>query len=205
MYGGYMRKLLFVDLSTGEIREEPLDKNICRNFVGGYGIGSRMLYSLQKGGVDPLGPDNTLGILTGPFTGTIVPPGLRYMAVAKSPLTGGWGEANSGGFFGPNLKFAGWDGVYFTGISPKPVYLLLDDGKAELKDASYLWGKDSYETEDVLMSEHKDSRVNLYRASGRETVIGFLYHDQSRQRCRTVWTWCRDGFEKIEGHSCPRH
>ena len=171
MPGGYMGKLLFVNLSTGEMREEPLDENICRNFIGGNGIGARMLYSLQKGGVDPLGPDNTLGILTGPFTGTIVPPGLRYMAVAKSPLTGGWGEANSGGFFGPNLKFAGWDGIYFSGISPKPVYLLLDNGKAELKDAAYLWGKDSYETEDILMAEYQDSRVICIGPAGEKLSL----------------------------------
>jgi len=93
------------------------------------------------------------------------------MAVAKSPLTGGWGEANSGGFFGPNLKFAGWDGVYFTGISPKPVFLLLDDGKAELKDATYLWGKDSYETEDILMSEYKDSRVICIGPAGEKLSL----------------------------------
>jgi aldehyde:ferredoxin oxidoreductase len=171
MAGGYMGKLLFVNLSTGEMREEPLDENICRNFIGGNGIGARMLYSLQKGGVDPLGPDNTLGILTGPFTGTIVPPGLRYMAVAKSPLTGGWGEANSGGFFGPNLKFAGWDGVYFTGIAPKPVFLLLDDGKAELKEAAYLWGKDSCETEDILMSEYQYSRVICIGPAGEKLSL----------------------------------
>ncbi|MGP8080172.1 MAG: aldehyde ferredoxin oxidoreductase N-terminal domain-containing protein, partial [Dehalococcoidales bacterium] len=103
MSGGYMGKFLFVDLSTGEMNEEPLDENLCRNFIGGYGIGARMLYSRQKAGVDPLGPENTLGILTGPFTGTIVPPGARYMAFAKSPLTGGWGEANSGGYFGPYM------------------------------------------------------------------------------------------------------
>ena len=100
-----------------------------------------------------------------------MPPGLRYMAVAKSPLTGGWGEANSGGFFGPNLKFAGWDGVYFTGISPKPVFLLLDDGKAELKDAAYLWGKDSYETEDILMAEYKDSRVICIGPAGEKLSL----------------------------------
>jgi len=90
-----------------------------------------------------------LGFITGPLTGTPVPTGVRYTAVAKSPLTGGWGEANSGGFFGPYLKFAGFDAVFFTGISSKPTYLLLDDGKAELKDATYLWGKDTYETEDI--------------------------------------------------------
>ena len=100
MPSGYMGKLLFVDLSTGELREEPLDDKMCRDFIGGYGIGARMLYSRQKAGVDPLGPKIPWGCLPVPFTGTIVPPGARYMAVAKSPLTGGWGEANSGGFFG---------------------------------------------------------------------------------------------------------
>jgi len=100
-----------------------------------------------------------------------VPPGARYMAVARSPLTGGWGEANSGGFFGPYMKFAGFDGVYFTGISPKPVYLLLDDGKAELKDATYLWGKDSYETEDTLMTEYKDSRVICIGPAGEKLTL----------------------------------
>jgi len=171
MSSGYMGKLLFVDLSTSEIREEPLDEKICQDFIGGYGIGCRMLYSRQKGGVDPLGPENTLGILTGPFTGTTVPPGARYMAVAKSPLTGGWGEANSGGFFGPNLKFAGFDGVFFSGISPKPIYLLLDNGKAELKDAAYLWGKDTYETEDILMAEYKDSRIVCIGPAGEKQTL----------------------------------
>jgi aldehyde:ferredoxin oxidoreductase len=90
MSGGYMGKILFVDLSTGAMKEEALDEKICRDFIGGYGIAARMLYSRQKAGVDPLGPENTLGVLTGPFTGTIVPPGVRYRVAAKSPLTGGW-------------------------------------------------------------------------------------------------------------------
>ena len=171
MSGGYIGKILFIDLSTGEIKEEPLDDKICRDFIGGYGIGARMLYSRQKAGVDPLGPENTLGLLTGPLTGTIVPPGVRYMVVAKSPLTGGWGEANSGGYFGPNFKFAGFDAVFFTGISPKPVYLLLDDGKAELKDAGYIWGKDTYETEDILMAEYKNSRVVCIGPAGEKLSL----------------------------------
>jgi len=86
---------------------------MCRDFIGGYGIGARILYSRQKSGIDPLGPENTLGLITGPLTGTPVPMAVRYMAVAKSPLTGGWGEANSGGDFGPYLKFAGFDAVFF--------------------------------------------------------------------------------------------
>ncbi len=154
MARGYMEKLLFVNLSTGEMKVEPLDENLCRDFVGGYGIGARILYSRQKGGVDALGPENTLGMITGPLTGTPAITGCRFEVVGKSPLTGGWGDANAGGFFGPNLKFAGYDGVFITGISEKPVYLLIDNGKAELKDAAHLWGKSTFETDDILKSEH---------------------------------------------------
>ena len=169
---GYMGKLLFVDLSIGKISEEVLDEKIARQYLGGYGLGARILYSRQKAGVDPLGPENTLGMVTGPFTGTAVPTGTRYEVVGKSPLTGGWGDANSGGFFGPYLKFAGYDAVFFTGISPKPVYLLIDEGKAELKDASSLWGKDAYEAEDTLMAQYgKDSRVACIGPAGEKMAL----------------------------------
>ena len=102
-----MGKFLFVDLSTGDIREETADENVCRDFIGGYGIGARILYSRQKAGADPLGPENTLGFITGPLTGTPAIGGSRYAVVGKSPLTEGWGDANSGGHFGPRLKFSG--------------------------------------------------------------------------------------------------
>jgi len=153
MLGGYMGKILFADLSKGKLKDEPLEEKFCRDFIGGYGIGARIIYSRQKGGVDPLGPENILGIMTGPLTGSPALSGSRYTVVGKSPLTGTWGDANSGGYFGPHLKFAGYDGLFFTGISPKPVYLLIKDGKAELRDAAHLWGKDSFETEDILRSE----------------------------------------------------
>jgi aldehyde:ferredoxin oxidoreductase len=97
MIGGYVGKILFVNLSTGEMTEEALEEKICRDFIGGYGIGARILYSRQKAGVDALGPENTLGFVSGPLTGTPIPTASRYAAVAKSPLTGGWGDANSGG------------------------------------------------------------------------------------------------------------
>ena len=172
MARGYMGKLLFVDLSTGEIREEPLDENLGRDFIGGYGIGARILYSRQKGGVDPLGPENTLGLLTGPLTGTPATFGCRYAAVAKSPLTHSWGDANSGGHFGPHLKFAGYDGVFFTGISDRPVYLLIDNGKAELKDAAHLWGKDTYCTEDTLEAEYgPTSKVVSIGPTGEKVAL----------------------------------
>lgn len=172
MIPGYMGKILFVNLATGEIREETPDDNLYRDYVGGYGLGSRILYDLMKPGVDPLGPDNILGMVTGPCTGTPIPSGARYCAVAKSPLTGGWGDANSGGFFGPYLKFSGYDAVFFTGIAPKPVYLLIDEGKAELKDASHLWGKSAYETEDLLEEQYgKDSRVACIGPAGEKLSL----------------------------------
>ncbi len=154
MARGYMGKLLFVDLSSGTITEEALDEQMCRDFIGGYGIGARILYDRMKPGADPLGPDNILGFMTGPLTGTPALIGSRYVVVAKSPLTGTWGDANSGGDFGPNLKFAGYDGVFFSGISAKPVYLYIENGKAELRDASGLWGKGCLDTEDMLRQWH---------------------------------------------------
>ena len=154
MAGGYIGKLLFVNLSTGAIKEEVPEDSLYRDFIGGYGVGARVLYTRQKGGVDPLGPENTLGIMTGPLTGSPTPLGCRYVVVGKSPLTGGWGDANCGADFGPHLKFAGLDGIFFTGISPEPVYLFINNGQAQLRDASLLWGKSTFETEDALKEGH---------------------------------------------------
>ena len=160
MPGGYVGKMLSVDLSRGEMKDEALDEKIFRDFMGGYGLGARIIFSRQKAGVDPLGPDNMLGFTTGVLTGTPALGGNRFVVVGKSPLTGGWGDANSGGDWGPYLKFAGYDAVFFTGIAGKPVYLYIEDGKAEIRDASHLWGKDTYETEDMLQKElGKDMRV----------------------------------------------
>jgi len=172
MAGAYMGKILFVNLSTGEMKEETPDEKLYRDFLGGYGLGAKILYDRQKGGVDPLGPDNILGLVTGPLTGTPAVTGVRYVAVAKSPITGGWGDANSGGYFGPYLKFAGYDAVFFEGISEKPVYLHIDNGKAELKDAGHLWGMDTYETEDALKAEYgKDTHVSCIGPAGEKCSL----------------------------------
>jgi aldehyde:ferredoxin oxidoreductase len=172
MSRGYMEKLLFVNLSTGEMKEEPLDENLCSNFIGGYGIGARILYSRQRCGVDPLGPENTLGLMTGPLTGTPAITGCRFTVIGKSPLTGGWGDANSGGYFGPYLKFAGYDGLFISGTSEKPVYLLVDNGKAELKDAAHLWGKNTFETDDTLQAEcGKTARVLSIGPAGEKRSL----------------------------------
>jgi aldehyde:ferredoxin oxidoreductase len=172
MAGGYLGKLLFVNLTTGQIKEETPNEDLYRDFIGGYGVGARILYSRQKGGVDTLGPENTLGFMTGPLTGTRTPLGCRYVVVGKSPLTGGWGDANCGGDFGPNLKFAGYDGVFFSGISPEPVYLFIDNGRAELRDATYLWGKSTFETDDMLKERlSKDVRVVSIGPAGEKQAL----------------------------------
>jgi aldehyde:ferredoxin oxidoreductase len=187
MISGYQGKLLWVDLSTGKIKEETPDESLYKNYIGGYGVGARLLYDHMKPGVDPLGPKNILGLVTGPLTGTPIPSGARYAAVAKSPLTGGWGDANSGGSFGPYLKFSGYDGVFFTGISPKPVYLLIDEGKAELKDAGHLWGKDVYETEETLEKQYgKQSRVACIGPAGeKQSLIAAIITDKGSAAARS--------------------
>jgi len=154
MANGYMGKVLFVDLSTGELKDEVLEEKLYYDFIGGYGLGARIIYSRQKPGVDPLGPENIFGFMTCPLTGTPAVGGSRYVVMGKSPIYGGWGDANSGGYFGPYLKFAGYDGIFVSGVSEKPVYLFINDGKAEIRDAAHLWGKDTFETEDILHAEH---------------------------------------------------
>jgi aldehyde:ferredoxin oxidoreductase len=162
---GYAGKMLFVDLTKGTLRDEPLTEEMARNFIGGYGIGARVLYSMMKPGVDALGPDNVLGFVTGPVTGTESHFSGRYAVVCKSPVSGTWNDASSGGFFGTEMKKAGYDAVFVSGISPKPVYIWLQDGKAELRDASKLWGLDSKETQKALEEETGEPKL-------RAAVIG---------------------------------
>ena len=172
MLGGYMGKLLYVDLTKGEMGEGSLNEETARKYIGGYGLGAKVLLERMPPHADPLGPDNILGFTTGPLTGTRAIVGSRYTLVGKSPLTGGWGDANSGGYVGPALKAAGYDAVFFSGISPKPVYLLIENGSASLCDARGLWGKDFKETENVLQREHgKDTRIACIGPSGEKKAL----------------------------------
>ncbi len=187
MTGGYMGKMLMVDLSKRQMEDEAIGDEFARKFIGGYGIGARLLFSRQKAGVDPLGPDNHFGLTTGMLTGTPMFAGSRYTVLGKSPLTGGWGDANSGGYFGPYLKFAGYDAIYINGISDKPVYLFIDNGKAEIRDANHLWGKDTFETEEILKSElGKDVRVaSIGPAAEKLSLIACVMHDRTRAAGRS--------------------
>ena len=148
-----MGKLLRVDLSRGNITPEPIRRDWARQFAGGAGLATRYLYDEVPPGADPLGADNRLIFMAGPLTGTASASASRYSVVARSPLTGIWGHANSGGTFGPALKRSGYDGIIFEGTSPEPVYLQIVDGQAELRPAYHLWGKGTADTEDRLQEE----------------------------------------------------
>ena len=189
MNRGYMDKILNVNLTTGSLQDEALDEKQCHDFIGGYGLGARWLFNRMPGRVDPLGPLNVLGLLTGPLTGTPCITGNRWVAVCKSPLTNGWGDANCGGTFGPYLKRAGYDGQLFYGSSDRPVYLWVDEGKAELRDASHLWGMDTNETEDTIKEELGDKRniqvASIGQAGENLSRIAAIINDYSRAAGRS--------------------
>jgi aldehyde:ferredoxin oxidoreductase len=151
---GYTGTILRVNLTEKTINEEAIREDWGRQFIGGAGLATRYLYDEVPKGIDPLGPENKLIFMTGPLTGTRSASASRYSVVTKSPQTGIWGHANSGGSFGPALKQAGFDGVIFEGVAEKPVYLVINDGKAELKSAEMLWGKKISETEKIIKTTH---------------------------------------------------
>jgi aldehyde:ferredoxin oxidoreductase len=170
---GYMGKILRVNLSTAKITEEFPDESVLKMFLGGSGLATKYLFEEVRKGIDPLGPENKLIFMTGPLTGTPSPSTGRYVVVAKSPLTGFWGQANSAGFWGTAFKRSGFDGVIFEGASPKPVYLVTDDGKAELKDASHLWGKNTSETTKLIKNElGEEFKVTCIGIAG-ETLVKY--------------------------------
>jgi len=160
MQGAYNGKFLRVDLTQGTTQVEEVPELIYRMYLGGSAMAVYWLVREVKPGIDPLGPDNVMVVATclttgAPFSGT-----NRFTVAAKSPLTGGYGEGEAGGWWGPELKLAGFDGIILKGQSPRPVYLWIADGEAELRDASHLWGKLSGEVHDTL-KEQTDKRARV--------------------------------------------
>jgi len=170
---GFMGKILRVDLAEGKIAEENLREDWLEKFRGGVGLATRYLYEEVPKGIDPLGQENRLIFMTGPLTGTASASASRYSVVAKSPLTGIWGHGNSGGSFGPALKRSGFDGIIFEGISLKPVYLTILDGKAELRDAGDLWGKTVPEAEDLLQQACDQKLTIASIGPGGENLVRY--------------------------------
>ncbi|MBN1137534.1 MAG: aldehyde ferredoxin oxidoreductase family protein [Anaerolineae bacterium] len=186
---GYMGKLLIVDLTSGQLKDEPLNPSWARDFVGGAGYAARYLYDELGPGTDPLGPENTLMFMTGPLVGTRAPSCGRHEVCALSPQTGLWGESNSGGFWGAELRFSGYDGIVIRGQSPKPVWLSIVEGQPPaLHDANDLWGLDSYETQQRLRDELGDQKVriaNIGPAGEKLVLYAAIMNDHGRAAGRT--------------------
>ncbi len=170
----WTRKILRVDLSKGTCTSEPLNMEWAALYHGQRGQASKYLSEEVDPTCDPLGPENKLIMATGPLTGTMASTGGRYSVITKGPLTGAIACSNSGGFFGAELKFAGWDMVIFEGKSDKPVYLLMQDDHAELRDASHMWGKTAWETDDIIHATHQDPQMRV-ACIGRTAENGCLY------------------------------
>jgi len=180
-------KTLRVNLTTGQISRETLDASVVKDFVGGRGVATKLLMDEIDPKVDPLSPDNKLIFVTGTLTGTRAPAASRYMVVTKSPLTGAIACSNSGGFFGPQMRFAGVDMIVFEGKARKPVYLWIEDDKTELRPANHLWGKNTHETEDAIHAETSDkARIACIGPAGEKMVrIACVINDKHRAAGRS--------------------
>ncbi len=157
---GYMGKFLLVDLTLKTSRQIPLGPHLTEAFVGGKGFGARLLYEMVPPGSAPLGPENVLMFMTGPLTGTLVP-GTRGCVATRSPLTGTFVDSYFGGHFAPEIKYAGYDGLIITGKAARPVYLWIDDNRVDFRDAAFLWGKDTFATNEIVKRELQDPSIKV--------------------------------------------
>ena len=173
MITGIGGEVLWVDLTNGIITKRPIDEKVVEKYLLGAGFLSKILYDMIPAGTDPLSEKNVLGIATGLLTGSMFPQASRHVVAALSPLTGIWGESHAAGFFGAELKLAGYDAIIFTGISPEPVYLYIEDETVELRDASHLWGKDVFETDDLLRETHGRRFRTLSIGQAGEHLVRF--------------------------------
>ncbi len=161
MASGITAKLLHVDLTTRQTRVEEVPETVLRKYLGGGALAAHILLRDMPAGVDPLGPDNVLAITTSVINGLSLSGTNRYTVAAKSPLTGGYGESEAGGWFAPELRAAGWDGLVIHGQADAPVYLWIKDGTVEIRDARAYWGKLSGEVQDGIEQELGDKRVRV--------------------------------------------
>lgn len=186
---GYAGKILYIDLTTGKTRTEKLSEDDAKKYIGGIGLGMKLYLSNSKAGVNPLSSENPLVLALGPVSGTMFPTGGNGHAfISKSPETGGVGEAVSHGTFGAELKRAGYDAVILTGKAEKPVYLWIDDDAVQLLDASNVWGKSPFETEDAIKGEIGDYYVRVASiglAGEKQSKIACIINEKTRAAGRT--------------------
>ncbi|MFW9836584.1 MAG: aldehyde ferredoxin oxidoreductase family protein [Candidatus Thorarchaeota archaeon] len=181
--------ILRVDLTKGLVEKRPLDEEMIKNYLLGAGYLSRILFDNIPVGIDPLSDKNVLGIATGLLTGSMFPQASRHVVAGLSPLTDIWGESHAAGFFGAELKFAGYDAIIFTGASSEPVYLDIKDKEVNLLDAEAagIWGKDVFETDDILKEKHGKRIRTLSIGQAGENLVRFaaVMNDRDRASARS--------------------
>ncbi|MEW5759146.1 MAG: aldehyde ferredoxin oxidoreductase family protein [Candidatus Thermoplasmatota archaeon] len=178
---GYIGKILRVDLKEKKLTIEKLDKNIALRYIGGRGFGVNIMFNEVSANVEPLSPENKLIFATGPLTGTLAPASSRYSVVSKSPLTDTISTSNSGGFFGPMLKKAGFDAIIFEAKAKDPCYLFMDNGKPEIRSAKNIWGLDTNSTTDYIIEEVGKANVACIGIAGENLVkISAIINDKHR-------------------------
>jgi len=185
---GWQRKILRVNLTEGTCAAEPLNMEWAAQYLGQRGLATKYLVEEMDPRVDPLSPDNKLIFATGPLTGTPASTGARYSVITKGPLTGAIACSNSGGYFGAELKFAGWDMILFEGRSERPVYLHIQDDEARLLPADDLWGKSTWETEKALHRIHQDPQLRISsigRAGENRVLYACVVNDLHRAAGRS--------------------
>jgi len=156
-----MQPILTIDLTTGKTGEYAIPAEWERDYLGGASLAARLLYSTLTLDLDPVSPEAPLLLLTGPLTGTAGPSVGRFVVCGKSPATGLWAESNCGGFWGPVLRFTGYDGLWITGEAEKPVYLWLDGSRLEVRDATQFWGQDTYQIQESIKEEINQPRARV--------------------------------------------
>lgn len=184
---GYGRWILRVNLTNGEISKELLDPKILKEYLGGRGLATYLLYKELPIGADPLGPENKVFIASGPLSGAFVPAAGKVDFVSKSPLTGGYGNSNMGGHFAGEMKYAGYDVIIIEGKAEEPSYLFIEDDRVEIRSAENIWGKGSSATEKFLKDELGDEFQIAVIGQGGENLVPFacVSHDFGRQAGRT--------------------
>lgn len=186
MATSYNGKLLRINLTENSIKVEDLDLELAKKFVGGRGLGTKILYDEGVATVDALSPDNKLAFMTGPLTGAAVPTGGRYMVVTKSPLTGMIASSNSGGIWGGKLKYAGWDGIIIEGAAASPVRIHIEDEKVEILPADEYWGMKSAELGAALKEKYAGASVlNIGIAGETGSLLAAIINDGDRAAGRS--------------------
>ncbi|RLI08608.1 aldehyde ferredoxin oxidoreductase, partial [Candidatus Bathyarchaeota archaeon] len=184
---GYSGKILWIDLSKNKITSKPLRKETVLRYIGGKGLGAKIMYDEVPAGISPFDPSNPIILATGPVNGFVLSGAAKFCAVFKSPLTEAWGESQCGGYFAPQMKYAGYDAIVIVGRAKRPSYILVEDEDVKIMDATHLWGMDALETEEAIKKDQGKRFQVLSIGPAGENLVRFacINHAGGRQlgRC----------------------